>query len=157
MVGILSLILLRRGSLNYLRLVARPASHQLNDIKHLAFILFIDRIGGYDECPNQLQHLVKEVFLEFAQLIRMLVGYDSQGLMEHIQNLLEATQSHEPFNPIELQLVLLSEKCRFMLRCKLVDQSAFFKKCLHYLEHIEHLMDAIGIENVFPFKTCLSI
>jgi hypothetical protein len=87
----------------------------------------------------------------------MLVGYDSEGLMEHIQNLLEATQSHEPLNPIELQLVLFSKNCRFMLRCKFVDLSAFFKKCLHYLENIEHFMDAISIENVFPLKTWLSI
>jgi len=70
-------------------------------------VIVIDGVGGQDEDANKFEHLLKEVLLKLRDLVDFLAGDYLEGLVEHLKDLLETFEAHEPLNPVKLKGLFL--------------------------------------------------
>jgi hypothetical protein len=74
----------------------------LEHFKHRVVIV-INGVGSQDEDANQFKHLLEEVLLKLSDLVDFLARDYLEGLVEHLKDLLETLEAHEPLDPVKLK------------------------------------------------------
>lgn len=118
-------------------------------------VIVIDGVGRQDEDANKFKHLLKEVLLKLRDLVDFLARDYLEGLVEHLKDLLETFETHEPLDPVKLKgFFLRVDSICFVLFMHL---GAFFKQSLNHLQDIEHLVKTLRIEDLRPLETWVSV